>query len=296
MGMGGGQEGPVLERPARPARAPGRRRRRVAGQAGVYVLLVALSGAMLLPYFWMVSSSLAPDAAAFTSFRLFPEHPRWQNYGEVLSTYRVGAWLLNSVVVAGLQTAGVVATSVLAGYAFGRLRFWGRDALFYVYLGTVMIPGQVTLLPSFLIVRWLGWVDTYQGLIVPNLCAFVGVFLMRQFFLDFPAELEDAARIDGCSRWRVLGQIVLPLSTPAVAALAILAFTGAWNDYLWPLVVVSSPRLYTVQLGLAGMRTEVADWRLLMAAATLSALPLLVLFAFLQRSFVRGIATTAIKG
>jgi multiple sugar transport system permease protein len=259
-------------------------------------LLTALSGAVLLPYVWMVSSSLAPDAAALASFRLFPEQPRWQNYGEVLSTYHVGTWLLNSALVACLQTAGVLATSILAGYAFGRLRFWGRDALFYVYLGTVMVPGQVTLLPSFLIVRWLGWVDTYQGLVVPHLCTFVGVFLMRQFFLGFPTELEDAARIDGCSRWRVLWQVVLPLSRPAVAALAILAFTGAWNEYLWPLVVVGSARMYTAQLGIAAMRSEVADWHLVMAAATLSSLPLFVLFAFLQRHFVRSVVSTGIRG
>jgi multiple sugar transport system permease protein len=276
--------------------ATGGGRRRRAQRAAVYAVLIVLSGAVLLPYVWMVSSSLAPGAAASAAGDRLPGAVRWQNYAQVLAGYRLETWLLNSLFVAAGETVGVVSTSVLAGYAFGRLRFWGRDALFNVYLVTLMVPGQVTLLPSFLIVKWLGWVDTYQGLIVPNLCAFAGVFLMRQFFLDFPAELEDAARIDGCGRWRVVAQIVLPLSWPAVAALAILAFTGAWNDYLWPLVVVASPGRFTVQLGLAGMRNEVADWRLLMAAATLSALPLLVLFGCVQRVFVRGAVDTPVGG
>jgi multiple sugar transport system permease protein len=269
---------------------------RLARQAGVYAFLVAASVVVLLPYVWMVSSSLKAGTETLASFRLLPEQTRWQNYREVLTTYHVETWLVNSFLVAGAVTVGVLVTSILAGYAFGRLRFWGRDTLFVVYLGTLMIPGQVTLIPSFLIVSRLGWVDTYAGLIVPNLCAFVGVFLMRQFFLSFPPELEDAARIDGCSRWRVLWQIVLPLSTPAVVALAILAFTGAWNDFLWPLVVVGSERMKTVQLGLAGMKSEVADWSLIMAAAVLSALPLLALYAVLQRHFIRGIVTTGLNG
>ena len=161
--------------------------------------------------------------------------------------------------MSSLEAAGVVVTSILAGYAFGRLRFWGRDAIFFMYLGAMMIPVQVTVIPSFLIIRWLGWIDTYEGLIVPKLCAFFGVFLMRQFFLNFPSELEDAAFIDGSSRWRALWQIVLPLTTPALAALAIFSFTAAWNDFLWPLVVVNSEEMKTIQLGLSSMKGELSD-------------------------------------
>jgi multiple sugar transport system permease protein len=274
-----------------------RRQQGIARQVGLYTLLVAASLVVLLPYVWMVSSSLKPSAEVFSPVpRLIPTAPRWQNYADVLRTYQVGIWLTNSFVVATLETAGVVATSVLAGYAFARLRFWGRDVVFFMFLGAMMIPTQVTLIPSFLIVKWLGWVDTYQGLVIPKFCAFFGVFMMRQFFLNFPADLEDAASIDGCGRLRILWQIVLPLSLPGLAALAVFAFTGAWNDFLWPLVIVNSEEMKTVQLGLSSMKGELSDWSLIMAGATLSALPLLALYLLLQQHFVRGIVTSGLKG
>ena len=274
-----------------------RRRRQLLRQALLYLFLIAASLVVLLPYIWMVTSSLKPSNEIFSATpRLIPSAPRWQNYLDVLRSYQVGQWLVNSFIVSALETAGVVFTSILAGYAFGRLRFWGRDGLFFLYLGAMMIPVQVTVIPSFLIVRWLGWIDSYEGLVIPKLCAFFGVFLMRQFFLNFPSELEDAAFIDGCSRWRALWRIVLPLSTPALAALAIFAFTAAWNDFLWPLVVVNSEEMKTVQLGLSSMKGELSDWSLIMAGATLSALPLTVLYLLLQRYFVRGVVITGLKG
>jgi multiple sugar transport system permease protein len=274
-----------------------RTQRSLARQAFLYAVLVVASLVVLLPYLWMISSSLKPSAETFTPIpRFIPEAPRWQNYADVLRTYHLGTWLFNSLLVASAEAFGVVLTSILAGYAFGRLRFWGRDAIFFMYLGAMMIPIQVTLIPSFLIVKWLGWVDTYQGLIVPRLCGFFGVFLMRQFFVNFPAELEDAAFIDGSSRWRALWQIVLPLCTPAVAALAIFAFTGSWNEFLWPLVILNSEEMKTVQLGLSSMKGELSDWGLIMAGATLSALPLLALYLLLQRYFIRGVVMSGLKG
>jgi len=274
-----------------------RRQRRIAWQALLYALLIVASLVVLLPYIWMVSTSLKSSNEIFTPVpQLLPRNPRWQNYADVLRTYQVGQWLLNSFIVSSIEAVGVVFTSILAGYAFGRLRFWGRDAIFFIYLGAMMVPAQVTVIPTFLIVRWLGWIDTYEGLIVPKLCAFFGVFLMRQFFLNFPSELEDAAFIDGSSRWRALWQIVLPLTTPALAALAIFSFTAAWNDFLWPLVVVNSEEMKTIQLGLASMKGELSDWSLIMAGATLSAVPLTVLYLLLQQYFVRGVVTTGLKG
>lgn len=274
-----------------------RRQQGLVWQLLVYALLVGASLVVLLPYLWMVSSSLKPSSEVFSPVpRFIPSAPRWQNYADVLRTYQVGLWLVNSFVVAALETLGVVITSILAGYAFGRLRFWGRDAVFFMFLGAMMVPIQVTLIPTFLIVRWLGWVDTYQGLVIPKMCAFFGVFLMRQFFMSFPAELEDAAAIDGCSRWRALWQIVLPLCGPAVAALAIFAFTGAWNDFLWPLVIINSEEMKTIQLGLSSMKGELSDWGLIMAGATLSALPLLALYLLLQQYFVRGVVMSGLKG
>lgn len=274
-----------------------RKQRGLLWQACLYILLVAAAAVVLLPYIWMVSTSLKSSAEIFTPVpRFWPQAPRWQNYVDVLRTYQVGQWLVNSFIVATLEAAGVVVTSILAGYAFGRLRFWGRDALFFLYLGAMMIPIQVTVIPSFLIVTWLGWVDSYPGLIVPKICQFFGVFLMRQFFLNFPGELEDAAFIDGSSRWRALWQIVLPLTTPALAALAIFSFTGAWNDFLWPLVIINSEEMKTVQLGLSSMKGELSDWGLIMAGATLSALPLLLLYLVLQQYFIRGVVMTGLKG
>lgn len=274
-----------------------RRQRRLAGQVLLYAFLTAASLVVLLPYIWMVSSSLKPTNEIFTPVpHLIPRTPRWQNYLDVLRNYQVGTWLLNSFIVSTLEVAGVVLTSIMAGYAFGRLRFWGRDAIFFIYLGAMMIPIQVTVIPSFLIVRWLGWIDSYEGLVIPKLCAFFGVFLMRQFFLNFPAELEDAAFVDGSSRWRALWQIVLPLSVPALAALAIFSFTSAWNDFLWPLVVINSEEMKTVQLGLSSMKGELSDWGLIMAGATLSAMPLTVLYLVLQQYFVRGVVMTGLKG
>jgi ABC-type glycerol-3-phosphate transport system permease component len=284
---------------AAPAAEPrvGARARARLGRAGVYAFLVAGALVMLMPYLWMISASLKPEAEVFrTGLNLIPSEVRWQNYADVWQQYPLGRWLANSFLVALIQTISTVVTSVLAGFAFARLRFWGRDALFYLYLAAMMVPIQVTLIPSFIIVRQLGLLNTYQGIAIVHLVQFFGVFLMRQFLLNIPSELEDAARIDGCSWWRVLWQIVLPVSMPAVAALSILAFTAGWNDFLWPLVVINKPDIMTIIVGLASMRSEATPWGQLMAATTLSALPLTVVYVLFQRWFTEGITMSGIKG
>lgn len=275
----------------------GARARRRLGQIGIYAFLTVGAGVVLLPYLWMVSASLKPESDVFQAgLNLIPREIRWQNYADAWRQYPLGRWLLNSFLVASIQTVSTVVTSVLAGYAFARLRFWGRDTLFYLYLGAMMVPIQVTLIPSFIIVRQLGLLNTYQGIAIIHLVQFFGVFLMRQFLLNIPSELEDAARIDGCSWWRVLWQIVLPVSLPAVAALSILAFTAGWNDFLWPLVVINKPEIMTIVVGLASLRSEATPWGLLMAATTISALPLAVVYLLFQRWFTEGITMTGIKG
>ncbi|MHB1134772.1 MAG: carbohydrate ABC transporter permease, partial [Chloroflexota bacterium] len=192
---------------------------------------------------------------------------------------------------------GVLVTSVLSGYAFARLRFAGRDALFLIVLATMMVPAQATLIPSFILVRQLGWIDTYQGLIIPRLVTAFGIFMMRQFFMSIPKDLEDAARVDGCSRIRTLVQIMLPLSGPALATLAIFSFTQSWNEFFWPLIVVQTPGMRTVQVAIAALKaTELVEWGVVMAVVTIASLPtLLVYFAF-QRYFVRGIMMSGLKG
>jgi len=185
----------------------------------------------------------------------------------------------------------------MAAYAFARLQFKGRDVLFYIFLGTMMIPYQVTMIPSFMVLYWLGWVDSYQAMIVPGLASAFGTFLLRQFFLTIPKELEEAAYIDGCGKFRVLWQIIIPLSKPALATLAIFTFMGTFNDFIWALIVVNSDHLRTVQLGLAIFRDRyITDWDLLMAGSVMATLPVLIVFFFAQKYFIKGITLSGIKG
>lgn len=280
-----------------PAAKTGARRRRQLGTVGVYAFLTLGALLVLMPYVWMVSASFKPEAEVFRAgFNLFGSELRWQNYADVWRQYPLGRWLFNSFLVAGIETLSTIITSVLAGFAFARLRFWGRDAIFYMYLAAMMVPNQVTLIPSFIIVRQLGLLNTYEGIAIVHLVQFFGIFLMRQFLLNIPSELEDAARIDGCSWFRVLWQIILPLSMPAVAALGILAFTAGWNDFLWPLVVINKPDIMTIIVGLASMRSEATPWGQLMAATTISAVPLTVVYLAFQRWFTEGITMSGIKG
>jgi len=280
-----------------PRAEPRPRARPNVGRIGVYAFLTGGALLVLLPYVWMIGSSLKYEDEMFrTGWQVIPTRIRWQNYTDAWTQYPLGRWIFNTILVASLETFSTILTSVLAGYAFARLRFWGRDQLFYLYLAAMMVPIQVTLIPSFMIVRSLGLLNTYQGIAVIHLVQFSGIFLMRQFFLNIPSELEDAARIDGCSWFRVLWQIVLPVSLPAVAALGILAFTTGWNDFLWPLVVVNKPDIMTIVLGLASMRSEATAWGPLMAATTLSAVPLTVVYLLFQRWFTQGIITSGIKG
>jgi ABC-type glycerol-3-phosphate transport system permease component len=282
---------------ARTAGSTATRVRLQLGRVGVYALLVVGALVVFLPYVWMVSISLKPESEVFqASGNLIPSVIRWENYRDAWTTYPIGRWLINTFLVSSIETVSTVLTSVLAGFAFARLRFWGRDQLFYLYLAAMMVPIQVTLIPSFIIVRQLGLLNTYQGIAIIHLVQFFGVFLMRQFLLNIPSEIEDAARIDGCSWFRVLWQIVLPISMPAVAALSILAFTAGWNDFLWPLVVINRPDIMTIVVGLASIRSEATPWGLLMAATTISALPLTVVYVLFQRWFTQGVVMSGIKG
>ena len=261
-------------------------------------LMLAVSAVLLVPYIWMISGSLTPSAEIFSSsLRVVPLHPTADAYERAWDIYPVARFLANSIIVASAETALVVVTSVLAGYAFARLRFPGRDVLFFCVLATLMVPVQVTMIPSFMLMRWLDWVDTYQGLIAPRIVAAFGIFLIRQAFLTFPRELEEAAKIDGCSRLRTVWQIMIPAAAPAIAALTVLAFTNAWNEFFWPLVVTSTTDMKTIQVALAGIRGgEIVDWPVLLALTTLSALPTLCLYLVLLRFFVRGFVMSGIKG
>lgn len=263
----------------------------------VYAALVGVAWCWLFPIAWAVSGSLKREGEV-TEPRLLPAHPRWSNYVEVFTVMPFWRMFFNTVLYAGCVTAGQVFFCSLAGYAFARLEFRGRDTLFVLYLGTLMVPLTVTVIPQFILMRIAGWVDTPWSMIVPGLfgSAF-GTYLMRQFFRTLPTDLEEAAILDGCSPWQIYWRILLPHARPAVMVLAVLTWVNVWNDFLWPLLMLQRNSLATLTLGLVRLRGEyVARWPVIMAASMLIMVPLVVIYAFAQRSFVRGIAVTGMNG
>jgi multiple sugar transport system permease protein len=266
--------------------------------ATLYLVLVLGALTMITPLLWMLITSLKPLEDVFKWPPLaFQSAPVWENYREIWRAVPFGRYLANTFLVSTARTAGVLVTSSLAGYAFARLRFPGRDAIFLAYLGTIMVPGQVTMIPSFIVMRELGWLDTYMALIVPWLFSPFGTFLMRQYFLTLPRSLEDAAAIDGAGLLTAFRRIALPLAKPALATLAVFTFLTSWNDFLWPLIVTDSREVRVVSVGLTEFQDlYYTDWPLLMAASLVAVVPVLVLYMFAQRYFVAGIATTGQRG
>jgi multiple sugar transport system permease protein len=264
----------------------------------LHALLLLGMGLTLAPYAWMVSSSFKPHADIFSAtLELIPRRPILDNYVVAVTREPTLRAIGNSLIMAGAETLAVVVTSVLTAYPFARLRFRGRDAVFFMVLGTMMIPAQVTMVPTFILLRWLGWIDTYQGLIVPRIVTPIGIFLIRQFLLTLPRELEEAARIDGCGRMATLTRVLLPHLGPAVATLAIFTFTASWNEFFWPLIVVQSSEMRTIQLLIAALKqTEAVEWGVVMAIVTLSVLPTVAIYLTLQRYFQRGIVMSGLKG
>jgi multiple sugar transport system permease protein len=264
----------------------------------LHALLLLGATLTLAPYAWMVSASFKPHAEIFSAtLDLIPRRPILDNYVVAVTREPTLRAILNSLIMAGTETAGVVVTSVFTAYPFARLRFRGRDAVFLMVLGTMMIPAQVTMIPTFILLRWLGWIDTYQGLVVPRIVTPLGIFLVRQFLLTLPRELEEAARIDGCGRLRTLTQVLLPNLGPALATLAIFTFTASWNEFFWPLIVVQSSEMRTIQLLIAALKqTEAVEWGVVMAVVTLSVVPTVAIYLTLQRHFQRGVVMSGLKG
>lgn len=276
-------------------------KKRTPAQWMIRLLFIALmwlvAVTMLLPLLWMISTSLKTPGDEFQ----IP--PQWIPNPLTLQNY-IGLWeaapfhrfFLNSILVAFAVTAGQVLTSSLAAFAFARLDFPGRDKLFFAYLATLMIPGIVTLIPVFIILHHLRWIDTYLGLIIPGLFSAYGTFMLRQFFMTIPRDLEDAARIDGCSVLGVYWYVVMPLSKPALAALSTIVFIGAWRDFLWPLIVTNRLEMRTLTVGLSVFRgVYSSDWTLLMAGSMMVTLPLIVVFLINQRFFIEGITLSGLK-
>lgn len=263
-----------------------------------YVFLIGVGISMLAPLLWMASTSLkGPEADVLNPANFFPETLHWENYRTVMVETNFGRALFNSFLVTFSVTFGQVFTSSLAAFAFARLKFVGRDRIFFGYLATMMIPGAVTMIPVFILLRQLHWVNTYWGLIIPGMFSAYGTFMLRQFFMGISSDLEDAAIIDGCSAFGVYWHVVLPLSKPALATLSILTFMGSWRSFMWPLIITHTRDMFTLPVALAQFQEMFGvQWTLMMAGSVIMIVPMLVVFIFGQRYFVEGIQLGALKG
>jgi multiple sugar transport system permease protein len=262
-----------------------------------YAVLLGIAWCAIGPILWVLSASLKSEGGV-SDPNPIPTRPQWSNYGRVFGQIPLGRMLINTTIYAGCVTAGQVFFCSLAGYAFARLRFPGREWLFVGYLATLMVPLTVTVIPQFILMRSFGWVDTPWAMIVPGVfgSAF-GTYLMRQFFRTLPSELEEAAILDGCTTWQVYWRILLPHARPAVMVLAVLTWITVWNDFLWPLVMIQRTDIATVTWGLVRLQGQyTTDWPILMAAAMIVLAPLLVVYAVAQKAFVRGIAQSGLGG
>ncbi|NJM08363.1 carbohydrate ABC transporter permease [Candidatus Gracilibacteria bacterium] len=276
-----------------------RRRRFALWRVLLHLVLSIGALLMVLPFFWMISTSLKAEGDVLrVPPQWLPNPIVWSNYAESWTALPMGQAYVNSLKVASISTIGTILSSSLAGFAFAKLHFYGRGWLLLVLLATLMVPVQATLIPTYILFRWFGWLDTHWPLIVPAvLTNAYGVFLFRQFFRTIPDDLADAARVDGAGPLRIYAQIFLPLAIPAVAALGILDFMYYWNEYLLPLIFLSSVDRFTLPLMLASFQNGyTTQWSLLMAASAIALVPVMLVYLLAQRYFVEGIALTGLKG
>jgi len=268
---------------------------KTVGSVVLHVAVTLFAIAFLFPFFWMVSNAIRSNSEVLAvPPHLLPTDWQWGNFYDAWHDLPFGQFFVNSIFVALAVTVITLIVSSLAGYAFARIRFRGREGLFLVYLSTLMIPQAVIVIPLFLMMSRLGWVNTYQGLILPVAFGSFGTFLMRQFFLTIPMELEEAAMIDGCSRLRILLSIFVPLAFPALGLLALFTFTAQWNSFLWPLIVVNSAEHSTIPIGLTSFQGQNGtQWNFLMAGAAISMVPGLILTLLLQKYIFKGIAISS---
>ena len=272
--------------------------RKTAHLTLVYILLTVGAVMMLMPFYYMLSTSVkAPEELYVNRLVWFPSKIVWRNYADAWNEEPYfPRYFFNSAFIATVTTLLQLATSALAAYAFSNIDFWGKETVFMILLGTMMIPSQVTLVPNYAIIARLGWIDTYKALIVPFTASVFGIFMMRQFFQTIPLEMWDAAQIDGCSRFRYLWAVMVPLARPIFVTSGLFTFIGGWNSFLWPLIVTNSDHLRTIQVGLSRFNQEFGTRPdLLMAASTLAIAPLVALFFVAQNQFIQGIARTGLK-
>ena len=274
------------------------RTRRTVGKILRYLLLTVLAIIVIFPlYMTVVNSLLKPSQIAARPPTFFPTDPQWSSYSEAWDGGHMSRYLVNSAIVTLIITVGQVFTAILAGYAFAFLEFPFKRTLFLVFLSTLMVPFEITIVTNLTTINELGWYDTYQGLAVPFLATGFGAFLLRQAFLQVPRDLQDAAALDGYGHWKFMTRVAVPLARPAVGALSVFAFLGAWNQYLWPLLVTKDEKYRTVQIGLKQLRaTSIDQVNVTFAGVVIAALPLVILLLFFQKQLVRGLTAGAVKG
>ena len=270
----------------------------IIGKTVLYIFLIAFAILALIPFVWMLSSSLKLDKDVFRyPIEWIPSEPHWDNYAIIWQRVPLMTYFKNTAFVSVVVTFMQILTSTFAAYAFAKMQFKGRDFLFLCYIGTIAVPWQVYMLPQFIMMRQLGLYDTLWALVVLQSFSAFGVFLMRQFYMGIPNDLSEAARIDGLNEYGIWFRIVLPLAKPAVATLLIFTFVNTWNDYMGPLIYLTTDTVKTVQVGLKRFIQQYSsDYHLIMAASLCSLLPVSIVFLFLQRYFIEGIATTGMKG
>lgn len=264
----------------------------------VYSILVLGCVIAVLPFLWMISTSLKPFNEIFLMPpKWIPSKIMWGNYAEVQSKVPLITYFLNSVFITLGITLGTVFTTILAAFAFTRVKFWGRDVIFSIFIGTMMIPGEVILIPNYITISNIGWMNSYKALIIPWTVSVFSIFLLRQFFLTIPESLYHAAKIDGCSDFKFLWTIMVPLAKPALITIALLRIINSWNEFLWPLIATNVPNMRTLPVGLMTFTSETGgSYHLLMAAATMIIIPILIVYFALQKNIVSGMTKSGIKG
>ncbi len=274
-----------------------RTRARNLGRFLIYAALIFGAATMILPFLWMLSTALKEPGSVLTRTpQLIPHHPTLDSFRRAFSVIHLERMFFNSVLVTAICVIAQLITSAFAAYAFSRMKWRGRDALFAIYLITLMIPSQVTITPLFIIMRKLHWIDTYQGLILPGIASAFGTFLLRQSMQSVPREYEEAAFIDGANHWTVFRTVIVPSVRPALATLAVLATMAVWNDFLWPLFIATSQNHMTLSVGLALLQGQYkSDWNLIMAGAVVAVLPIIAVFMVAQRTFINGMLQSGLK-
>jgi multiple sugar transport system permease protein len=264
----------------------------------IYMVLIIGLVFIIVPFVWMILTSIKGSKEVMqVPMKIIPSEFRFDNYRKVLDMAPFGVFLRNSIIATILITIGELITTILAAFAFSKLKFWGRDMLFTIMIATMMVPSEVLLIPNFITLSRLNWIDTYKALVIPWCASAFTIFLLRQYFLQIPESLYDAAKIDGCSDFKYLWTIMVPISRPALVSIAILKIVGSWNAFMWPLIVTNSQELRTLPVALSYFSSEAGvDYNLLMAASTMIIIPMVVVYVFLQKWIVDGVSNSGIKG